>query len=99
MLNKRGGKSNTCRYGPVLGLAGIADSAMTTDPASVDDIIGMAWCDKTSFDAIEAATGVTESAVIAIMRKHLKPSSFRLWRKRVSGRTAKHGKKMRENDG
>lgn len=83
----------------MLGLAGITDSAMTTDPASVDDIIGMAWCDKTSFDAIEAATGVTESAVIAIMRKHLKPSSFRLWRKRVSGRTAKHGKKMRENDG
>ena len=71
---------------------------MTMDPALVDDIIGMAWCDKTSFDAIEAVTGVPEKAVIAIMRKHLKASSFRLWRKRVSGRTAKHGKKMRAGD-
>lgn len=71
---------------------------MTMDPDMIDDIIGMAWCDKTAFDAIEAATGVSEPAVIAIMRTHLKPSSFRLWRKRVSGRTAKHGKKMRTDE-
>ena len=66
---------------------------MTMDSDAVNDIIGMAWCDKTSFDAIEAATGVTEADVIEIMRSHLKPSSFRLWRKRVSGRSAKHSKK------
>ncbi|MBT8308943.1 MAG: TIGR03643 family protein, partial [Flavobacteriaceae bacterium] len=28
--------------------------------------------------------------VIELMRKHLKPSSFRLWRKRVQGRKTKH---------
>lgn len=53
-------------------------------------IIDMAWCDKTSFDDIKSQTGVSEPEVIKIMRKNLKSSSFRLWRKRVTGRTAKH---------
>ena len=34
-----------------------------------------------------------KSAVIKIMRINLKPSSFRLWRKRVNGRRSKHQKK------
>ena len=57
------------------------------------EIIGMAWCDTTSFDVIHKTTGLSEKEVIALMRKTLKPSSFRLWRKRVSGRVAKHSKK------
>ncbi|MGC6404338.1 MAG: TIGR03643 family protein [Candidatus Comchoanobacterales bacterium] len=56
----------------------------------------MAWCDKTSFDTILATTGLSESEVITIMRRHLKPRSFRLWRKRVSGRIAKHEKKAQD---
>ncbi len=59
---------------------------------SISEIIAMAWCDKTAFDDIKALTGLSEAAVIRIMRKNLKPSSFRLWRKRVSGRVAKHKK-------
>jgi uncharacterized protein (TIGR03643 family) len=57
------------------------------------EIIEMAWCDNTSFDAIEEITGLKESEVIKIMRTNLKPSSFRLWRNRVSGRIAKHSRK------
>lgn len=53
-------------------------------------IIEMAWDDETSFDAIEAQTGLKEKEVIAIMRREMKPSSFRMWRKRVTGRTTKH---------
>lgn len=53
----------------------------------------MAWCDDTSFDAIYAITGMPEKEVIALMRKNMKPSSFRMWRKRVSGRKAKHEKR------
>lgn len=56
-------------------------------------IIEMAWCDFTSFDAIEAQTGLKEKDVIKIMRTSMKPSSFRMWRKRVSGRKAKHRKR------
>jgi uncharacterized protein (TIGR03643 family) len=55
-----------------------------------DEIIEMAWCDKTSFDSICRQSGLSEGEVIRIMRSSLKPSSFRLWRKRVSGRKAKH---------
>lgn len=60
-----------------------------TDPSL---IIRLAWEDRTTFEEIEERTGLTEPQVIAIMRRELKPSSFRLWRKRVSGRVTKHRK-------
>ena len=53
-------------------------------------IIEMAWEDRTPFEAIESNFGLNESAVIHLMRGHVKPSAFRLWRKRVSGRKTKH---------
>lgn len=60
---------------------------------STSEIIAMAWCDKTSFDDIKYYTSLAEQDVIAIMRANLKRCSFRLWRKRVSGRVAKHKQK------
>ena len=59
----------------------------------IDRIIQMAWEDRTTFDAFYQNFGLSESGVIQIMRKSLKPSSFKLWRKRVSGRKTKHLKK------
>lgn len=58
--------------------------------ADISRIIEMAWEDRTPFEAIEAAYGISESQVIRIMRGHLKPRSFKLWRKRVTGRRTKH---------
>jgi len=56
-----------------------------------DRIIEMAWEDRTPFEAIEFQFRITESEVIELMRRELKPSSFRLWRKRVnSGVSQKH---------
>ena len=43
---------------------------------------------------IQKKTGYRESDVIKIMRKSLKPSSFRLWRKRVHQKSIKHRKKF-----
>ena len=57
----------------------------------IDRIIEMAWEDRTTFDAIHGQFDVTEQEVIALMRSELKPSSFRMWRKRVTGRKTKHG--------
>ena len=57
-------------------------------------IIEMAWEDRTPFEAIEQQFGLSEKEVVKFMRKQLKPSSFRLWRARVSGRNTKH-KKLR----
>lgn len=53
-------------------------------------VIEMAWEDRTPFAAIEYSYGLDETAVIKLMRQALKPSSFRLWRERVTGRDTKH---------
>ena len=58
--------------------------------AQISEIIALAWDDKTTFDAIELQFSLSEGEVIKLMRLNMKPSSFRMWRKRVSGRKAKH---------
>ncbi len=58
--------------------------------SDISRIIEMAWEDRTAFEAIEAQFGINESAVIDLMRRHMKPSSFRMWRKRMAGRVTKH---------
>ena len=62
---------------------------------NIDDVIGMAWSDKISFEEIKKRTGLKEAEVISIMRNNLKKNSYILWRKRVRGRPAKHSKKTR----
>ena len=57
-----------------------------------DDVIGMAWADRISFEEIKKKTGFNEKEVIKIMRSNLKRKSYLLWRKRVRGRTTKHRK-------
>jgi uncharacterized protein (TIGR03643 family) len=59
----------------------------------IDRIVGMAWEDRTPWEAIESQFGVSESTVIEIMRYELKPSSWRMWRERVQGRKTKHQKR------
>jgi uncharacterized protein (TIGR03643 family) len=66
------------------------DGAAPLSPSSISRIVEMAWEDRTAFEAIEAQFGLNESAVIDLMRRHLKPASFRMWRARVSGRRTKH---------
>jgi uncharacterized protein (TIGR03643 family) len=63
----------------------------------IDQVIDLAWSDDVSFDAIKARTGLAEKEVIRIMRRHLKPASFRRWRERVSGRVTKHQKRLRSS--
>jgi uncharacterized protein (TIGR03643 family) len=55
-----------------------------------DRIVEMAWEDRTPFDAIEAQFGMNEAVVITFMRKELSCSSYKRWRRRVSGRRTKH---------
>ncbi|QWD46329.1 TIGR03643 family protein [Polynucleobacter paneuropaeus] len=59
-------------------------------PEDLSRVIEMAWEDRTPFDAIEKSFGLSESQVIALMRKSLKRTSFKIWRERVSGRATKH---------
>lgn len=60
------------------------------DVQTIDRVVEMAWEDRTPFSAIETQFGLKEKQVIALMRREMKASSFRMWRKRVSGRNTKH---------
>ena len=66
----------------------------------INKIIKYAWQDRISFEEIQDSLGLSEAEVILVMRRELKASSFRLWRKRVSGRLTKHKKlyKYKTND-
>jgi uncharacterized protein (TIGR03643 family) len=55
----------------------IPDFAMTSE------IIEMALSDHTSFDAIRQLHGMSPDGVKALMRRELKPASYRAWRKRI----------------
>ena len=61
---------------------------------SPDWVIWAAWADRITFEEIKKKTGYSEPEVIKIMRRALKPSSFRLWRKRVNQKSIKHRKKF-----
>lgn len=58
--------------------------------SDTDRIIEMAWEDRTPFEAIEMQFGLMEKEVIELMRASMKPSSFRMWRRRMQGRSTKH---------
>lgn len=73
----------------------VEESEIKTDrkrfsEAEIDRIIEMAWEDRTPFEAIEFQFGLKEKQVIEFMRQHSKPSSFRMWRKRMASRKTKH---------
>ncbi len=61
---------------------------------SPDWVIWAAWADRITFEDIKKKTGNSESEVIKIMRNSLKPSSFKLWRKRAKTQSIKHRKKF-----
>lgn len=70
---------------------------MNLTERELDRVIEMAWEDRTPFSAIAFQFGLKEKEVIQLMRKTLKPSSFKLWRKRVhSGISKKHIQKRSE---
>ncbi|WBA07601.1 TIGR03643 family protein [Salinivibrio kushneri] len=64
--------------------------ALNEQPGEIDRIIEMAWEDRTPFEAIEALYGLRQDDVIALMRRELKPRSFKVWRERTRGRKTKH---------
>ena len=74
-------------------------SNLSFTEADVDRIVEMAWEDRTPFDAIESQFGLSEKQVIDLMRQQLKPTSWRLWRKRVQGRATKHAALSGVDDG
>ena len=69
----------------------------TLSEIEIDRIIEMAWEDRTPFDAILVQFNLKEQEVISLMRREMKPTSFKMWRARVQGRAPKHQKKRAED--
>lgn len=70
------------------------DKIKALTPDEVDRVIEMAWEDRTPFDAIKLQFGLKEQEVIQLMRRELKPSSWRRWRERAVKVSMKHQKKQ-----
>ena len=83
-----------CRWIPATKILVKKIMKQQYDEILINCIIQMAWADDISFDKIKNEYGISEAEVIKIMRHTLKLNSFKLWRKRVSGRFSKHEKKQ-----
>jgi len=83
MANSSSQLNSSIDAASVPAVTGLTDS-------EVSRVIEMAWEDRTPFEAIEGLFKLNGSAVISLMRRTMKPRSFRLWRKRVTGRKTKH---------
>jgi uncharacterized protein (TIGR03643 family) len=83
----RSGKRIGIKSSTVVKSADVANKFTNED---IDRIIQMAWEDRTPFEAIEFQFGLKEKEVIEFMRLNSKDSSFRMWRKRMTGRGTKH---------
>tara|TARA_R110002051_G_scaffold104295_2_gene176733 strand:- start:2904 stop:3386 length:483 start_codon:yes stop_codon:yes gene_type:complete len=91
--NLNNSQNHAVKSSPAIAVIAASTNGMTThalDESQVSRVIEMAWEDRTPFEAIEHSYGLNESGVITLMRQVLKPSSFRLWRQRVSNRATKH---------
>lgn len=85
MVQKDNVKSETRKVKPAN-----AANINALDAVQLSRVIEMAWEDRTPFEAIAHSYALNETAVIKLMRQELKPSSFRLWRRRVTSRVTKH---------
>ena len=89
--------SNFCFYSglpsPMAYMEVAGDLSPILSKKDIDRIIEMAWEDRTTFDAIEFQFGLNEAAVKDLMKKELKFSSYKLWRKRVHNCNTKHASK------
>lgn len=95
-------QSATCEYSGLRSLASLLEEqeqqellrqqapAQSFTEEDRDRIIQMAWEDRTPFEAIEFQFRLKEKDVIEFMRRHLRSSSFRLWRRRMKARHTKH---------
>lgn len=61
----------------------------------LNQVIALAWCDKTTFEMIYDQTGLSHDEVKKIMKTYLKPGSYKKWRERVKTISNKHTYKPR----
>jgi uncharacterized protein (TIGR03643 family) len=90
-------ETSFCHYSglpsPLAYVQSVKENTTELSQKEIDRIIEMAWEDKTPFDAIEFQFGLNDADVKALMKKELKFSSYKLWRRRVENCKTKHASK------
>ena len=64
---------------------------------TTDWVIWAAWADRVTFEEIFEQTGLSESEVIRLMRRTIKPKSFARWRRRATTQSIKHRKRFQRS--
>ena len=70
--------------------------SIENDDEFIELVVRFAWADRITFEEIEERLGLSESDVIALMKRHQSPQTFRRWRERVSGRATKHRRRFED---
>lgn len=63
----------------------------TIPPEAVGEIIEMALSDQVNFEQLRSLHGLSPDGVKALMKRELRPGSYRAWRKRVRQFTERRG--------
>ena len=66
----------------------ICNINMKFSDSQISDIIQMAWDDQTDFSHITKIYNIDEGEVKKIMKKNIKNKSYKIWRERISKRSA-----------
>ena len=71
---------------------------MNFTQSEISHIIEMAWDDQTDFSHITKIYDIDEGDVKKIMKKNIKNKSYKIWRERISRRSAQKSQlKGKEN--
>ena len=65
----------------------MSNPAAALSESDISRVVEMAWEDRPPFEVLEATFGLSEPETITLMRRTMKPRSFRLLRTRVTGRS------------
>jgi uncharacterized protein (TIGR03643 family) len=63
----------------------MAKSVPRLSAAEIARVIEIAWDDRPPFNAVLLSHGLSEGQVVALLRRELTPSAFKLWTQRSGG--------------
>ena len=52
-------------------------------PPEIDAVIATAWDDKPPFNQVLAQHGLNEGQVVQLLKRHLTPNAFKVWKART----------------
>ena len=63
----------------------MAKTAPRLNPAEIERVIATAWDDTSPFDRVLMTHGLTEGQLVALLKRELTPSAYKVWQTRSGG--------------